>query len=216
MSKPSSKIWLWGVHPVQSALANPKRTLHRLLCTKDFGGVLKGLKPEVIDRKSLDQLLPPGAVHQGVALLTDPLPPVNLESFFKKSPSLLVVLDHVTDPHNVGAIMRSAAAFGADALIMTDRHAPPFSGTLAKSACGGLEHVPLCLVTNMARSLETLKEKGFWCVGFDEHGTQDLNTFERPEKIALILGAEGEGLRRLTKESCDFLLRLPTSPTLAR
>lgn len=157
----------------------------------------------------LDGLLP-GAVHQGVALDAAPLPETSLEALLATAPKLLLLLDQVTDPHNVGAILRSAAAFGADAVLLTDRHAPGQGGVLAKTASGALEHVPLITVVNLARTMATLRDAGFWCIGLAEEGAQDIAAHDLSGKTALVLGAEGEGLRRLTRERCDALARLPT------
>jgi 23S rRNA (guanosine2251-2'-O)-methyltransferase len=161
------------------------------------------------DRALLDSLLP-GTVHQGIALDAAPLPETHLNDLLAKQPRLLVVLDQVTDPHNVGAILRSAAAFGAEGVILTERHAPGMTGTLAKTASGALEHVPLVPVVNLARALEQLREAGFWCIGLAEEGEKSLGAHDLSGATALVLGAEGDGLRRLTRERCDALAKLPT------
>jgi 23S rRNA (guanosine2251-2'-O)-methyltransferase len=157
--------------------------------------------------------VPRETVHQGILLEVEGLPAQSLDDFLAGAPSdaRILILDQVTDPHNVGAILRSAAAFGADALIVTERHAPGATGVLAKTACGAVEHVPLIAVVNLARSLEALRAEGFWCIGLAEEGARDLSA-SRLEKgrVALVLGAEGDGLRRLTRQHCDELARLPT------
>jgi 23S rRNA (guanosine2251-2'-O)-methyltransferase len=147
-----------------------------------------------------------GAVHQGVAVVADPLPEVDLSDV--EDAALVMVLDQVTDPHNVGAILRSAAAFGCAALILTERHGPADSGVLAKAASGGLEHVALVRVKNLARALDELADLGFQRLGLDSQHAEPLETVDPVEKTALVLGAEGKGLRRLTREKCDRLVRL--------
>lgn len=171
-----------------------------------------GVQAEVVDKGRIDQILP-AAVHQGIALLADPLPEPNLQEACRRLPdsrNTVLVLDRVTDPQNVGAILRSAAAFGARAVVTTDRHAPEVTGALAKAASGGLEAVPLVRVVNLARALQELADLGYWRIGLEATAEQTLaraaDTFR---DVALVLGAEGEGLRRLTAESCDLLARLP-------
>jgi 23S rRNA (guanosine2251-2'-O)-methyltransferase len=169
--------------------------------------------PEIAAREAVERLLPAGAVHQGIALLADPLPAVAVEDIVERAnalaEALLVILDQATDPHNVGAVLRSAAAFGASAVIVPDRRAPDITGALAKAASGALETVPLVRVTNLARAMELLKASGFWCVGLDPEAEQTLAETRLAGKIALVLGAEGEGMRRLTRETCDLLVRIP-------
>ena len=214
-------VWLYGIHAVLSALENEERLIRRILITREtreaLGERLPRLsaQPETVDRMKLDSLLPPGAVHQGIAMLTDPLDDPGVESL--KEPldeegqrEVVLLLDHVTDPRNVGAILRSAAAFGARAVIVTDRHAPEATGALAKAASGGLEIVPLIRVTNLARALDLLAEYGFWRVGLEMETDKSLaEAVHDIRRVALVLGAEDEGLRRLTREKCDFLAKLP-------
>jgi 23S rRNA (guanosine2251-2'-O)-methyltransferase len=170
--------------------------------------------PESMDKDAIARLLPVGSVHQGVAARVEPLPYIALEDLTAdldaNAPALLVVLDQVSDPHNVGAILRSAAAFGAKALVVTERHAAPETGTLAKSASGALDVVPLVRVSNLARALELLKKANFWCLGFDADAPDSLPKTKLAERVALVLGSEGRGMRRLTREGCDLLLSLPT------
>ncbi|EWY38096.1 ribosomal large subunit pseudouridine synthase [Skermanella stibiiresistens SB22] len=217
---------LFGLHPVAAAWTNPDRRCTRLLATE---GALASLadaierakaaglerpKPTVVERTELDRLLPPGAVHQGLVLDASPLPEVDLDDIVRqgslKDEDIIVVLDQVTDPHNVGAILRSAAAFGASAVVLPDRNAPEMTGTLAKSASGAAEVVPLVRIVNLARSLTELREAGYWCVGLDESGGKTLAQLGLKGKVALVMGAEGSGLRRLTMERCDEIARLPT------
>ena len=214
-------FWIYGHHPVTAALGNPKRRVRRLLATSQVALELPASALPVsqslerIEGLDLNALLPPGAVHQGLAALVDPLPMIDLgellEDIPADSPAHLVVLDQVTDPQNVGAILRSASAFGALGLVLTERHAAPESGVLAKAASGALDHLAMVRVVNLARAIEALKQAGFWCLGLAAEGEMTLAEAKLAGRIALILGAEGTGLRRLTREHCDQLLRLPTS-----
>jgi 23S rRNA (guanosine2251-2'-O)-methyltransferase len=221
----TSGFWLFGLHAVRAALANPRRHIHRILVTRELAGELfDGIDrsarprplptPESMDRDAIARLLPAGAVHQGVAARVEPLPYIALEDLTAdldpNAPALLVVLDQVSDPHNVGAILRSAAAFGAKGLIVTERHAAPETGTLAKSASGALDVVPLVRVSNLARAIELLKKANFWCLGFAADAPDSLPKTKLAERVALVLGSEGQGMRRLTREGCDLLLSLPT------
>jgi len=213
--------WLYGHHAVTAALRNPDRRAERLLATANAADRLKRdcprARPEVVDRAAIDAILPQGAVHQGLALLAAPLPGPTLEDVLAAHPgdALLVMLDQVTDPQNVGAILRSAAAFGAAAVILPHRHAPPVTGALAKAASGALEHVPLIDVGNLDRALQLLKEAGFWCLGLDGSAERSIADGVPGGRLVLVMGAEGSGLRRLTAERCDMLVRLPTQGPIA-
>lgn len=210
--------WLYGVHAVSAALDNTQRTVHRLVATRAGKAKLapSGQSPvraEIVDRDALEALLPFGAVHQGVALHAVPLPNIALEDVIKRAPddACIVVLDQVTDPQNVGAIMRSAAAFGATAIILQDRHAPPVTGALAKAASGAVESLPMVRVTNLSRALDVMKSAGYWCVGLDGEANITLPDVKLNGRVGLVMGAENSGLRRLIAENCDTLARLPTS-----
>jgi len=215
-------------------LRNPARRLRRLVAIPETATEAQAwyseakarasadLEVEILERARLEALLPEGAVHQGLALQAEPLPPAFLEDVIAEIPpapaagdAVVVVLDQVSDPQNVGAILRSAAAFGARAVVLPEHGTPPSTAALAKAASGALEQVPLVRVTNLARALDKLKEAGFWCVGLEESGDRVLTELDLAGRIALVLGAEGEGLRRLTRERCDFLVRLPTRDPLA-
>lgn len=215
---PNSGIWLYGYHAVTAALQNPQRKIHRLLLSRETAAELPpellpaGLNYESAGRAEFEQILPAGAVHQGIAALVSPLPAVFEEDLPEKEISVIVILDQVTDPHNVGAVMRSAAAFDADAVIITERNAPEETGVLAKSASGALELLPLISVSNLARTMQTLKDRGYWCVGMDGCAEKTLRDAALPHKVALIMGSEGYGLRRLTAQNCDFMVKLPISP----
>ena len=207
--------FVYGIHPAIAALANPRRTVTRILATKNAlqrlteAGAHLAVAPEEVTPQDLDRLLGSDAVHQGIALEVDPLEPLSLDAL--GDAHLVVVLDQVTDPHNVGAILRSAAAFGADAVLTTGRHAPAETGVLAKAASGALDRLPLVEVPNLARALRDLADLGFLRVGLDSEAGEDLETAVSGPRIALILGAEGKGLRRLTREHCDHLARIATS-----
>jgi 23S rRNA (guanosine2251-2'-O)-methyltransferase len=230
-------IWLYGTHAVGAALENPARRLHHLICTSEAAAALD--KPaadrtpgparpplQVVTRAELAQVLPEGAVHQGMAVLADPLPPRHLEDLLgvptegdeaagpDRGRRVLLALDQITDPQNCGAILRSAAAFGALAVIAPARHGAPENGALAKAASGALELVPRVEVGNLVQALGRLKEAGYWILGLDEEGTAALGAEDHGVKVVLVLGAEGRGLRRLTRETCDSLVRLPTRPVL--
>jgi 23S rRNA (guanosine2251-2'-O)-methyltransferase len=216
----SRTVRLFGLHPVRAALANPARRLHRLWLTENAARTLApavdalgGRRPatETDARAELDRLVPPGAVHQGVVLEADPLPPRPLGDLIPTdpgAPALIVALDQVTDPQNVGAVLRSAAAFGAAGMVVTTRHAPPESGALAKAAAGALDVVPVARVANLAQALRDLQEAGFWTVGLDGDAAETLGDAAAPRTV-LVLGAEGSGLRRLTAETCDTVARIP-------
>ncbi len=201
---------IYGWHSALAALQNPRRRIEKLLATRNAlqrlaEAGIPGL-PEPVEARDIDRITGPGAVHQGIALLADPLPERDLEDF--SDARLLVVLDQVTDPHNVGAVIRSAAAFGVDALVLTERHGPADSGVLAKAASGGLEHVALVRVKNLARAMDSLGDMAFLRLGLDSAFADPIETAEPAERRAIVLGAEGHGLRRLTREKCDRLVRL--------
>jgi len=212
-------FWLYGRHPVAAALANPARRCLRLVTAETAAAAdlpaRAGVTAQAVDRHELDALVPTGAVHQGVALLVAPLAPPALAQAVAAGTGPVIVLDQVTDPHNVGAVMRSAAAFGAAAVVVQRRHAPPPTGALAKAASGALEHVPLIAVTNLARSLHELQGLGLWCVGLAADAPQALDELGAPGRVAIVLGAEGAGLRRLVGETCDELARIPIAPAVA-
>lgn len=212
--------FIYGFHAVSAALRNPARRPQRLLLTRNAEvelaaeGLSLGsdlpLQPETATGEDIAALLPPGAVHQGIALKVSPLPDLSVDEACEGA-SRVVVLDQVTDPHNFGAILRSAAVFGAGALVTTDRNSPPLGGVLAKAASGGLERVRIAKVTNLVRAIDELKDLGFEVIGLDGEGAVSLPDFKTGPKVALVLGAEGAGLRRLTREHCDVIARLPAS-----
>ncbi len=203
---------IWGTHAVIEALNSPSRKLLRLFATESAAERIatlaksRDLAIDIVASDLFSSRLPRDAVHQGLLLEARPIEPIDLGDI--PDEGTVLVLDQVTDPHNVGAILRTAAAFGVSALVMTDRHAPDFTGTLAKAASGGLEHVPVALVVNLARALDQLGERGFQRIGLDSEGEATLDDLVPQGPLALVLGAEGIGLRRLTRERCDALARL--------
>ncbi|HEX6979690.1 MAG TPA: 23S rRNA (guanosine(2251)-2'-O)-methyltransferase RlmB [Alphaproteobacteria bacterium] len=227
--RPKSRgVWLYGIHPVLAAIANARRTTYRIVMTPEADSTLGPRvaalaesmptnlpAPEVMPRDALERLLPRGAVHQGIAAEVDTLDEPDIEDVIRatesQSNARIVVLDQVTDPHNVGAVIRSAAAFGSAAVVVPERNSPGVTGTLAKAASGALERVPLVRVVNLARALDQLKKAGYWCVGLDADASTAIHDADLSGKIALVLGAEGEGLRRLTREHCDLMVRIPIS-----
>ena len=211
---PKGAVWLYGHHAIAAALANPSRRLRHLLLTEEAETAITQqfkaawpLQPERTDRARLDQLLGRDIVHQGAALLADPLPQPSLQSVLDHA-GPIVVLDQVSDPRNVGAIMRSAAAFGAAAVIVQDRNAPDETGALAKAASGALEILPLLRAVNITRTLIALKAANIWCIGLDAAGPALSGASFAGRRVALVLGSEGEGMRRLTRETCDEVVGL--------
>jgi 23S rRNA (guanosine2251-2'-O)-methyltransferase len=215
----SEHLLLYGVHAVEAALANPARPIGRVLATENAARRLdeplraRGARAELVLPRQLDRLVGSDAVHQGVVLETAPLPPIAIDEV--EAEGILLVLDQVTDPQNVGAVLRSAAVFGAAGLVMPARHSPPLAGALAKAASGALDVVPVILVGNLAQALGELGKRGFWRVGLAEEGSEALETTALTLPLALVLGAEGKGLRQLTREMCDRLCRISTKGPLA-
>jgi 23S rRNA (guanosine2251-2'-O)-methyltransferase len=213
------KVWLYGLHATQAALANPRRQILRLLATENAAqrlGTLvarRGLRTEPATPRDLDRLLGAETVHQGVALEVEPLPPIALDEV--DPAGLLLLLDQVTDPQNVGAALRSAAAFGAAGLVMTERHSPSLHGALAKAASGAVDIVPMVLVKNLAQTLTELGERGVLRIGLAEEADVALETAELTRPLAIVLGAEGKGMRQLTREHCDLVCRISTQSSLA-
>jgi 23S rRNA (guanosine2251-2'-O)-methyltransferase len=209
----------WGKHAVAAALDNPERKVIRAWATQEAAKYMNfpaDVPVTYADVADLGRLVPNDAPHQGVVIEVAPLEDMWLGDLLAEAPerAVLLVLDQVTDPHNVGAIMRSAAAFGAIGIVTQDRHSPPESGVVAKAASGALERVPWVRVVNLARALEEIGEAGFWRIGLAGDTETDLKDALGPPKIALVLGAEGPGLRPNTREHCDALARLPISDAI--
>lgn len=209
---PDGRLFLYGLHTVEVALANPRRVIHAIYATRNAQarleerGVVFPVPPQQVDVKWIDARVGEDAVHQGVLVETRPLEPVELTDLGRAR--LVLALDQVTDPHNVGAIMRSAVALGADALLTTTRHSANETGVLAKAASGAVDMLTHIEVVNLARSLETLRKEGFTVVGLDSEGPAPLEETAVGPRTVLVLGAEGKGLRPVTREACDHLARV--------
>jgi 23S rRNA (guanosine2251-2'-O)-methyltransferase len=212
-------VIMYGWHTVTAAMRNPARHFRKLLATENAArrlaeeNVPGANRAEVVRPHAIAERLLPDAVHQGLYLEVDPLPAPAIE--YLEAAGIVLVLDQITDPHNVGAILRSAAAFGARAVITTQRHSPDATGALAKAASGALEHVAMINVQNLARGLVALKEKGFLTIGLDSEGDADLAEIKLRLPLALVLGAEGKGLRQLTRETCDHVARIDVPGVIA-
>jgi 23S rRNA (guanosine2251-2'-O)-methyltransferase len=205
-------VILYGWHTVKAALENPARRIRRLYATENAArrladdGVALPTPPELVRPDAIASRLGPDAVHNGLLAEADPLPSPELDEI--DASGIVVVLDQITDPHNVGAILRTAAGFAVSAIVTTARHSPEATGVLAKSASGALEFVPIVTVQNLARALSALKERGYMLIGLDSTGDADLGAVAMRAPIALVLGAEGKGLRQLTRATCDHVARL--------
>ena len=206
---------IYGAHPVEEALKNPKRKFVKLTCTLNGAERLKaiiqplGITPEIVNPKVLDRKVEPDAVHQGMILEAKPLRQPQLNEI--EQSGVVVMLDQVTDPHNVGAILRTCAAFQVTAVVTTARHSAEASGVLFKAASGAYEHVPFVKVTNLARAMEELREAGFRLVGLDSEAEIALGEVDKTPPLVLVLGAEGKGLRELTRKNCDVVAKLDFS-----
>jgi 23S rRNA (guanosine2251-2'-O)-methyltransferase len=215
-SKAENRPRFWGRHAVVAALRNPERTIAKIWVTRDAAGSFDfpaDVPVTYADAADLGRLVPRDAPHQGIVADVERLPDIWLADILEGAPERrpLLVLDQVTDPHNVGAILRSAAAFDAIGIVTQDRHAPPESGALAKAASGALETVPWVRVVNLSRALDEIAEAGFWRVGLTGEAEMTLGEALGPPRVALVLGAEGEGMRQNTELHCDALARLPIS-----
>jgi 23S rRNA (guanosine2251-2'-O)-methyltransferase len=222
-AEPAAKgLWLYGRHAVEAALANPRRSCHRLLATAEAlarlggGGQRPGVEVVIVERAEIDRKLGADTVHQGLALSVAPLPALDLRRTCAPEPgrNVVLMLDQINDPHNVGAILRTAAAFEVRAVIVAERRTAPLGGAVAKAASGALDLVPVVEVVNLARALDDLAGLGYWRIALDGHAEQSIEAAPDAANLALVLGAEGEGVRRLVREHCDFAARLPIAPAM--
>jgi 23S rRNA (guanosine2251-2'-O)-methyltransferase len=209
----------WGKHAVSAALDNPERKVLRAWATRDvmtFMQFPQDVPVTMAEAPDLGRFVPADAPHQGVVIEVEPLEDAWLDELLTEPPAraVLLVLDQVTDPHNMGAILRSAAAFGAIGIVTQDRHSPPESGVVAKAASGALERMPWVRVVNLARALEEIAGAGFWRIGLTGDATTDIKDALGPDRVALVLGAEGAGLRQNTREHCDALAKLPITDAI--
>ncbi len=212
---PDAAVRLYGTHAVCAALQNPQRQVVKLWATANGAKTISDLNtaqnliPDQLSPQELARLVPPDAVHQGLVADVTPLPENALEAIMARG-RLIVVLDQIVDPRNVGAVLRAAAVFGAAGIIVTRHHSPRAEGALAKTASGALEIVPIVAVANLARTLSMMADAGFLVLGLDEHGSRTIDQIDTNQPLACVMGAEGKGLRRLTRETCTELVRLPT------
>ena len=217
MKTKNNTVFLFGLHPCQAALNNSNREIFEIITTtpealqKLLDGQPLRHKHRLVQREWFINKFGEDAVHQGICVQASPLAPISTRDLEGKQNQTVIILDQVEDPHNVGAIIRSAAAFGVAAVVMTDRHAPNESAVLAKSASGALEFTPIIREANLANVIRELKELGFWVYGFAENGTTPLHKAKLNGNVALVMGAESKGMRRLTQELCDVLIKLETS-----
>lgn len=220
----TSSVLIYGKHPVVAALNNNRRKHINLFTTKEILTEIEKLTLKIsipatiLKPESLNAMLPPGTNHQNIILESLPLASLDLEDLIEqdqsKSSSCLILLDQVTDPHNIGAIIRSAAAFSASAVILTDHNSPKENNTIIKCAAGACETVPMIHITNLVNCIKELKKAGYWIIGLDGHTKLTLKESVFSEKIAIILGSEDKGLRKLTKENCDYVVKIPISSSL--
>jgi 23S rRNA (guanosine2251-2'-O)-methyltransferase len=221
-SRNNNSIWIYGIHACIAALKNKNRKCFKLIVTekilKDYPTLIDlqpNLFTSVVSMKEISSLLPVNAAHQGIAIEASPLPQPQVEDFYHScskaanQQDLVLILDQITDPQNIGAILRSAAAFNAKAVFILKNNSPGETSSMVKAACGAIEVMPLITVTNLVQLMKDLKEIGFWCIGLDGKAHTLLSEVDLPKKTALILGSEDEGLRRLTEENCDILAKLP-------
>lgn len=227
ISSPSSKtnLLLYGRHAILSAIKNKKRKIYKIFCSKDNREELLNTCQKnnlsanlihIVEKKELDKMLPHDAVHQGIVMSCEPLENYSLENIClmaeKQENCHVLILDQVTDPQNIGAIIRSCVAFNTLALILQDKNAPLETGAMTKAAAGTIEHLPICRVTNLSRAIQQLKNSGFWVIGMDGYATTYIDSIDKSGKIAIVMGSEGKGMRRLVEEACDSTVKLPISP----
>jgi 23S rRNA (guanosine2251-2'-O)-methyltransferase len=219
-----NSFWLYGFHPVTSAITNENRKIFEIICCDESFNSLdykvkkiisqKDIDLKIIDKKKLikiaEEYCQKGAIHQGILAKVKPIEQPQIQDIVKQDKSIIVILDQITDPHNIGAIMRSAHLFGAKAVIATDKNSPDETGILAKSASGALDKIAYIKVTNLKRNIDILKENNYWTVGLDGDSKTNICDYKVSPKTVIIMGAEGKGMRRLTKESCDEIVYIET------
>ena len=216
----SKDIFIFGRHPVELALKNKNRRILELYHTRDFlpNNLPKNIITKCVDKSYIESLVGRDSTHQGIVAKCAPLIQPTAEDLINRlettENAVVMILDQITDPHNIGAILRSSVAFDAVAVIVPDAGTPEETGTLAKSASGALELIPYIRVSNLSRIMEKLKKAGFWCIGLDGYAEQSISKTKLPQKCAFIMGSEGDGMRRLTRENCDYCVKLPMNPDI--
>jgi 23S rRNA (guanosine2251-2'-O)-methyltransferase len=213
----NNQFYIYGKHAVLAAITNSNRIIHKIFITSDeYNKIIpKSISISKISKQELIKILPPSSVHQNIAALVTPLKQLDINDIISKEENkLIIILDNVTDPHNIGAILRSAAAFSASCLIMTDINSPQESGTIAKNASGALEITPIIKISNLATTIKQLQNHNYWVIGLDGEANMHLEQTPTYDKIAIILGAEGKGLRQLTRKLCDLTVKLNISPNM--
>ena len=209
--KKDGRIWIYGKHAVRAAVLNKDRKIFKAISTPQNEEFFKELQVEakIVDKNYFLSLFGEAVIHQGCAVLVQNLKEVFIEDLADDDRPI-VLLDQVTDPQNIGSILRAAAVFGAKAVVLPEINAPEITSVIAKVASGAIESVPMIKVKNLVQVIKQLKEKGYWCVGLDERGDKNLFEIDLNGKFVLIIGSEGQGMRRLTRENCDFLAQLPS------
>lgn len=216
----SKDILIYGKHPIELALKNKKRRILELYHTREstMDNLPKNITTRCVDRTYIENMVGREATHQGLVARCAALEQPTIEDLIKQletqENAVIMILDQITDPHNIGAILRSSVAFDAVAVIVPDAGTPEETGTLAKSASGALELIPYIRVSNLSRVMEKLKKAGFWCIGLDGYADQSISKTKLPQKCAFIMGSEGDGMRRLTRENCDYCVKLPMNPDI--
>ena len=212
-----TKYYIYGKHACEAAFLNKSRQIHKIFSTANNSEIIptkfRSLI-EIVDIKEFFRFLPEDSVHQGIAILSSPLENKFLEHAKFSENSTLAILDQITDPHNFGAILRNAAAFGVEGIIIPNDHSPPENGIVAKASSGALETVPIYNVVNISNTMNFLKKSGFWIIGLDGSAKEYISKKALSGKSCLVLGSEGKGLRRLTKENCDVILKIPIDPRM--
>lgn len=222
----NGQILLYGRHPVIAAINNPNRKINKIFCTKENAEDIKkalnhnkrNCPVNIIDRKEMDKMLPRDSVHQGYAISCQELEDYTLDDICRladqKTNCHILILDQVTDPQNIGAIIRSCVAFDTLALVLQDKNSPTETGTMAKASAGMIEQLPICRVTNLSRAMAQLKDSGFWIIGMDGYAKTYIDSVNKNGKIAIVMGSEGKGMRRLVEENCDTTVKLPIAPSV--
>jgi 23S rRNA (guanosine2251-2'-O)-methyltransferase len=215
-------VWIYGKHAVKAALQNPERKISRFIVLESCRDYweecnLSQIKTEIVDKNFFNALFGKEAIHQGCAVLAKQLSEHSVEELIKDESDMrpFIFLDRVSDPQNIGSILRAAAVFGARATIITEDNSPTLTSTAIKAASGAAELVPLIRVKNLVRTINNLKENGFWCIGLDERSDKKIYEISLKENLIVVIGSEGDGMRRLTRETCDFLVKLPAFANFA-